>query len=845
MRRPGYFLRAIGARGFISAWVLLLFVLLAPLKDTVPHRAQVAYNHAWQLFLKGRLALCQQEAERDSRAFEIPDPSWAAQFRLLEAEAMVVRGKYAEAFPILMSYRPIGGNPDGSIRRLTLEAVAYIHQQQFSEAELKLTEAESLCNAKDYASCGGVLRARGVFLIDHGQPVLGKTYFLKSLIFARAHHDKFLETTSLTNLGWAALHNERYDESVDWSRGAYRVANELGAEDLLLVASGNLGWAYFELGDRDRALELFLDAEKRSEDMGDTREQLRWLENIGYVHQAGGDFVHSAPVYAHALELARQLNSNEDIAIALEDLAYASIDEGRLDDASAYLSQLAPVLATGGDQSKKPVLTLAEAKIAARRRQDQLAERLLRSIESDPASETSVKLDVGLELARLYELQGRSSAAEAMYRRTLATFEAARAQIKHEDSQLPFLENAEPIYDGYIHFLVSHGKTAMALAAADQSRARTLAQGLGLSASSGPAQRVSLDPGSIARKASATLLFYWLGERESYLWAVRPDKTSLFVLPSRAEITARVERYRQVVLAQRDPLAEANEDGRALYATLVSPAASFVRQGAPVVILADGVLSQLNFETLLVPGRSAALAANPALHYWIDDAAVASAPSLAMLASAKPPGKDNHKLLLLGNAASAGPDFPELPMAGLETRLVQQHFAAGSRTVWQHSAATPAAYFSSNPQQFSYIHFVAHGVASRTDPLESAIILSRSAQSEDSFKLYARDIITHPMDARLVTISACYGSGTRFYAGEGLIGLSWGFLRAGAHNVIAALWDVSDESTPRLMDALYQGLEHDLPPSGALRQAKLVLAHSEGEFRKPFFWAPFQLYVGH
>jgi CHAT domain-containing protein len=72
-------------------------------------------------------------------------------------------------------------------------------------------------------------------------------------------------------------------------------------------------------------------------------------------------------------------------------------------------------------------------------------------------------------------------------------------------------------------------------------------------------------------------------------------------------------------------------------------------------------------------------------------------------------------------------------------------------------------------------------------------------------------------------------------------------LRAGAHNVIGALWEVSDESAPRLMDAMYQGLQDGLPPSAALRAAKLQLLHGAGtetgEFRRPFFWGSFQLYT--
>jgi CHAT domain-containing protein len=161
--------------------------------------------------------------------------------------------------------------------------------------------------------------------------------------------------------------------------------------------------------------------------------------------------------------------------------------------------------------------------------------------------------------------------------------------------------------------------------------------------------------------------------------------------------------------------------------------------------------------------------------------------------------------------------------------------------------ATPSAYLSSNPERFSYLHFATHGTASRTRPLESAVVLSKEPGG-DTYKLYARNIVTRHLQAELVTISACYGSGMRAYSGEGLVGLSWAFLRAGAHNVIGALWEVSDApSTPDLMDALYRELGTGKDPASALRSAKLSLLHSANPstvFRKPFYWAPFQLYAG-
>jgi len=341
---------------------------------------------------------------------------------------------------------------------------------------------------------------------------------------------------------------------------------------------------------------------------------------------------------------------------------------------------------------------------------------------------------------------------------------------------------------------------------------------------------------AIAQKSGATLLFYWLGRTESYLWAITPNQSELFNLPPRSEIAAVVDRYRSALLGPDDPLESSNADGLALYRMLLAPAGDLIRPGAKVVILGDGSLTQLNFETLIVP--------SPHPHYWIEDATLVSAPSLYMLASKKSSESTARNALLFGDAVSPDPDYPELPKASVEMTRIEKHFAAGEARIFARQMANPQAYMDSDPQRYAYIHFVAHGVASLTDPLDSAIILSRDSSADDSFKLYARDIIRRPIQARLVTISSCYGGGTRSYAGEGLVGLSWAFLRAGAHNVIGALWEVSDDSTPLLMDSLYQGLEQGLPPSVALRRAKLAMLHQQGSFHDPFFWAPFQIYTG-
>jgi CHAT domain-containing protein/Flp pilus assembly protein TadD len=818
-----------------DAWPICL-LLLIPLRDNQSTNAKQFFDDARKLLVLGDLEKCQHKAEQGFDRYNVSDPSWAVKFRLLGADTMVRRGMYDIALRSLADYRFNSVLPEVTVQKLAIEAVALTRQQQLPAAVQSLIQAKDLCRQGAYLSCGEVLRASGILAMKQGKFSEAQQFFHDTVRFADAHGDRFLAASAGVNLSWTALQVGHFDEALDWSRNAYRASTELGAEDLSEKVSGNLGWAYFNLGDRERAQELFLEAEESAARRGNIRSQLGWITTSGYVYQSTGNLERASVLYRQALALAGQIKSKEDITNSLEVLAHLSVENGKLDEARSYINQVAPLVQATGDRLDALDVLFARGRIAAAQRNDQQAEAIYRIVEKDPASQTSMRFGAEHELASLYEAQGNASSADTMYRSALTTFDSARAQLKNENSKLPFLTNATPVYDDYIHFLVTQGKSNQALAIADGSRARTLTQGLGVPMPNQSFKAAALHAGEIARKADATLLFYWLGEKQSYLWAITPTKTSLFPLPAQAEIAGLVKRYSVSLLGPNEVGTTANEDGLALYRILIEPARRLIRPGSTVVILNDGILSGLNFETLVVP--------TPQPHYFIEDATAISAPSLYMLASAKPSPHADNKLLLLGDAVSADPDYPELPMAAIEMRQIERHFAAADKTVFTRQQALSAAYLNSTPQQYSYIHFVAHGVASRLDPLDSAIILSRSSGAADSYKLYARDIVQHPIHARLVTISACSGNGTRSYAGEGLVGLSWAFLRAGAHNVIGALWEVSDDSTPRLMDALYQGIEDGLSPSAALRKAKLALLHSDGRFSRPFFWAPFQIYAG-
>lgn len=843
IHKPGFM------AGFSLPAIVAVFLLVLPLHDSRTKPANEVFTDAEQLFEHGYLSSSQRMVDDWLRYKSNSDNVWIAKFQLLEAKDLAKRGMYREAQALLSSIRLDSSAPENTVDFFAVNGSILLGLGEMSEAEQSLSKGQHLCGSHAYRPCGILLATVGILLAEQGETEEARSKLLQCLAFAEKHSDRWLDTYAQLNLGWAQLQDERFDEALGWSDLAFNQAKEAGYEDLALRASSNLGWAHVGLGDSERALTIFQEATDQAQKLGDLRAELNLFKTTAYVYRNVRALSEAQAASRQALNLALQIDSKKDILDSLEDLAHLSIETGDLDAAARYIDRVAPMARASGSGLDVAYVNLARGKLAAARHEDSEAEALFRGVEGDPASQVSMRFAAEHELALLYQAENRPAQAEQMYRTALKTFEGARQQLKDDDSKLPFVANAKGIYDDFVRFLVEQKKPDLALMTADQSRARTLAQGLGMMAGGKDFRPAAVSAQAVARKTEATLLFYWLGERQSYLWAVTPRQTLLYPLPAEKEIRPLVERYNRDLLGAEDPVEAGNAAGQQLYRMLVEPAEKLIGPDGRVMLLTDGPLSQLNFEALIVPADAQGSKA----HYWIEDATVSSAPSISMLAGGLAEQASSHessaKLLLLGNPRSPSSDYPALPYAGQEMTEIEKRFGHGDEVVYAGTRATPQAYLSSKLGGFAYIHFVSHGVASRMDPLDSAIILSRPESSstesgdEDSFKLYAREIMRHPIQARLVTISACYGSGTRAYTGEGLVGLSWAFLRAGAQRAIGALWEASDDSTPELMSSLYAGLEAGKMPAAALRGAKLKLLHSGGNFRKPFYWAAFQLYT--
>src|SRR5262249_31135048 len=151
-----------------------------------------------------------------------------------------------------------------------------------------------------------------------------------------------------------------------------------------------------------------------------------------------------------------------------------------------------------------------------------------------------------------------------------------------------------------------------------------------------------------SRKSGMVMVSYWLAPQQSYAWVISPKEIRPFRLPPAAEISSLIEQYQGFIeKSVRDPMESDNLAGRRLYDALDAPLASLIPRGSQVVLMPDGPLHRLNFETLPVYGENR--------RYWIDDVTVSIAPSLSILVMS-PPAKVEapRSLLLFGDASYTG-----------------------------------------------------------------------------------------------------------------------------------------------------------------------------------------------
>jgi CHAT domain-containing protein len=813
------------------AGILLVCAALIP-SCSAPPRPEALYEQAVASLRSGNasgaLKLAREAAARCSPRTAC---RWSA--RLLEAEILWLERELDSADAILAEEIP-EAPPFTALaaRRSMLQGGLHLARRRLDDAERLYERAERIAvsaGASDVALDTGTQRAQLLFMRRRAEDA--DALFHKVAERAAAERQPYYEAIALNGLGMMRLMRSRFDEAIPWFERTVEAARRADAQRLVVAASHNLAICYSHLGSFDEALEVRKRAFDLLGESGLASYRMNLLGEMGTTYWYEGDARKAVPLYQQALMMAK---TEADAALWRRNLAGALVALRDWDAAERH-NREALVRVKDAEAQALPKQTAAA--IAAGRERYEEAAALYQEAIAAAGDNPVVLWESSAGLAKVHARAGNYALANREFARSLTLMDRHLAALSSDSYRLTFFSLLIDFYRNYVQMLLDQKQFEKALEIADASRARILSQRLAMKSAPEPKQ-----PGDyrrIARASKSVVLYYWVAPERSYLWVITPERVHRpFELPESARIQNWVERYRQFTIDRLgDPIQVRNEAGHQLYTSLIAAAGPLVSRGSRVIIVPDGALHWLNFETLPVyddaPGAKT--------RYWAEDVQVAVAPSLGVLGEQPAPANARGKsILILGDPVPPGSDFPKLDYASDEIARIRTRFPAEQTEVVTGAQAHPDAYPQVQPGRFSLLHFSAHSVANQQSPLESAIILSPHG---DKFKLYARDIIGVPLRADLVTLSACRSAGARSYSGEGLVGFTWAFLQAGARRVIAGLWDVTDRSTPDIMEVLYSRMQSGEEPATALREAKLALIRSGRNFRKPYYWGPFQLYV--
>ncbi|HUQ12253.1 MAG TPA: CHAT domain-containing tetratricopeptide repeat protein [Steroidobacteraceae bacterium] len=327
------------------------------------------------------------------------------------------------------------------------------------------------------------------------------------------------------------------------------------------------------------------------------------------------------------------------------------------------------------------------------------------------------------------------------------------------------------------------------------------------------------------------VLAYFVGDRRSHAWLLTRGELRHAVLPGRHSLEGLVNAFidqQRLGRAHRDPALAS------LLGNLLGGVGS-----KRLVVLPDGPLNGLPFAALPMPNNPREL--------LIDRFVISAAPSLALaLRPAVAPPDDQMRVAVISDpvytpddrrltvAAAESANFrgvepsgtrlARLPYSAIEARAVVRAFEGADVIELAGFNATARRVIELPSESLDVLHFATHAVARRDAPEQSALFLSEYAADGSplpSDRLTADDITRSGLRADVVVLSGCATGDGRELRGEGVLGLTYGFLANGSHTVIASLWPVEDALTARFMEEFYTAYRHSGRAADALRVAQL------------------------
>jgi CHAT domain-containing protein len=324
-----------------------------------------------------------------------------------------------------------------------------------------------------------------------------------------------------------------------------------------------------------------------------------------------------------------------------------------------------------------------------------------------------------------------------------------------------------------------------------------------------------------------TLLAYFFGVRNLYVFSITADNADIRTLPVTEALVADLENFREMVadrraLERQSSLDTFRQVGYRLFETLIKPTPDDTRK---LIIIPDGALNIMPFEALLTGARDGS---NPAmLPYLLRRYVLASNFSVSvfrrqMSNGARVGPSANKPLLVIAPKA-----FPEDSRLSLDSARLSETFLGQVRIVRDPSKEQVVQLLNSG---YENIFFFTHASAGGREPYLQLY--------QDT--LFLRELYATPIVANLVLLGVCESGVGWNQRGEGVHSLARGFAYQHVPNTVMTLWKVNESASLEIaIDFLYYHFREDFPLAEALRKAQLDFIGENPIASLPYFWAGF------
>jgi len=442
-----------------------------------------------------------------------------------------------------------------------------------------------------------------------------------------------------------------------------------------------------------------------------------------------------------------------------------------------------------------------------------------------------------LLFANAYAAVGAMDSAQSAFEAAIAETNRRRSRIANADDRARFLDQARPVIDSVITFLVARSDTLGALEFLERMRSQVLLEHvLDRSPNAAPSV-VSIDSLRSRLPRQTTVVSYAVLDQEVITWLIRRDGVFMYRTPGAAQLEELVTRL-STSMARRSTGPELRELTAELHRRLIAPFTAKVEPESRLIFVPDKWLHFVPF---------AALLDTTAAKFVVEQFETGIAPSLQLYVESMSRYEQLNQprapaVLAVGNPAfdTQLVALPRLPGAEGEANRVAALYPGARLLVGKE--ATKRALLE-DAVTSDVVHFAGHGVVRTDAPLLSYLVLAPDEGGASGI-LTARELFeTRLPRTRLAILSGCQTASGRLSETEGASSLARALFAAGVPSVVASLWAVDDQSTAEFFASYHRRLSRGDDPTEALRRTQLEwLSQGKGGWQGFSTWAAFALF---